>query len=68
MTAAPAGTSSTQWLPVATTATDISTGNSTHVARSSQERVAPNTTMDASSNQPTWKLGIAAYWLTNPGG
>ena len=64
----PAKTSMTKWLAVATTAMSIATGPATADARSRLCRVAWKTTIPTSTFQPAWKLGIAAYWLTNSGG
>ena len=66
--ATPATTSTTKWFAVAITATTMAAGPATAKPRSSQWRVAPNTTIPSSTFQPAWKLGIAAYWFTSDGG
>ncbi|MCY3635533.1 MAG: hypothetical protein OXH23_08005 [bacterium] len=66
--AMPTKPSITQWLPVSTTATDISTGEATAKTRTGIERVLRNSTTPASTFHPTWKLGKAAYLFTTDGG
>lgn len=69
--ATPARTSSTQWLPVVTTATDITAG-SAHTATPAvgpPRRRAIGARVDAASTvQATWKLGMAAWGLKRPDG
>ena len=67
-TTAPAKTSSTKWLAVATTENAIAIGMSTANARSATLRLTRNSSMPSSRFQPAWKLGIAAYSLMNDGG
>lgn len=65
---APATTSTTKWLAVATTASAIATGIAIAKPRTSQFRDDWNTTMPTKRFQPAWKLGIAAYSFTSDGG
>lgn len=67
-TPAPAKTSSTKWLAVATTENAMAIGISTANARSATLRLTRNSSIPSSRFQPAWKLGIAAYSLMNDGG
>jgi hypothetical protein len=67
-TAAPATTSSTKWLAVATTANAMVAGMSTANARTRTFRVARKSRIPSIRFHPAWKLGIAAYSLTSEGG
>jgi hypothetical protein len=60
--------SSTQWLPVETTAQAIRAGYRTHRTFSTREVVTRSATYATTTTQPTWKLGIAPRWLVTPGG
>ena len=64
----PTMTSATKWLAVATTAKAIAAGMSTAKPRTSQWRDALKAITPTSRFQPAWKLGIAAYSLTNERG
>ncbi|MDE0115718.1 MAG: hypothetical protein OXT07_03755 [bacterium] len=66
--AMPTKPSTTQWLPVSTTATAISSGEATAKTRTGIDRVDRNSTTQASTFHPTWKLGRAAYLFTIDGG
>jgi hypothetical protein len=57
--------SSHQWLPVAATASDVST---TWTRKSHRHRLVPAATMpnDTTAAQPTWIEGIAANWSDTP--
>jgi hypothetical protein len=64
----PAGTSTTKWFAVATTASDIAIGSATATMRSARLVTAVRSTMPTRRFQPAWRLGNAAYWFVRPGG
>jgi hypothetical protein len=64
----PAGTSTTKWFAVATTASDIAIGNTTAMIRSARLATAVSSTIPTRRFQPTCRLGNAAYWFVRPGG
>ncbi|MCY4271170.1 MAG: hypothetical protein OXF00_00815 [bacterium] len=66
--AVPTRPSITQWLAVSTTAADIKRGDATANILTGIDRVLRKTTTPASTFQPTWKLGRAAYLLMMEGG
>jgi hypothetical protein len=58
----------TKWFAVPIAANAIASGMTTANARTTRRRVASKTTMATSRFQPTWRLGIAAYWFVSAGG
>jgi hypothetical protein len=66
--AVPPATSSTQWLPVATTAKAMAAGMSTAKTRMPMRVVAWKTTIPTRRFQPACRLGKAAYTFVSAGG
>lgn len=64
----PTTASRKKWFPVTTTLKSISPGSDQPTARSQRLPDSRTRAMPTSRSQPTWKLGIAAYWLVKDGG
>ena len=58
----------TKWLAVLIAANAIASGIATAKTRRDLRFVAWKRTMATSRFQPTWRLGIAAYWFVSDGG